>query len=67
MLFTPIDALTGERLNMEVEEKDIPRGKIVPFTVKEVGTGKVFLCMTKECGLEGCICDAWLVEELNVK
>ena len=60
MKFTPIDNFTNKRLDLEIHETDIPRGRIQTFYVTEKGSEKTYKCKTKSCGLPNCICDSWI-------
>ena len=62
MLFTPIDASTGLRIKLEIEETFIPRGGAWEsenaFEVRAARTGLAYRIIAKECNFPGCRCDA---------
>lgn len=63
MKFTPICSVTGKRLKLDVEECEIPRGRVEMFKVREISTGRIYDCTTKPCGLANrCICDAMIFD-----
>lgn len=64
MLFTPIKG--NKRIEMNIEEVDIPRGKENKgriFTVKEKETGKLYKAEVIACSLPTCYCDARLIDK----
>jgi hypothetical protein len=70
MLFTPLKGSLNNyrRVNMEIEDTDIPRGKVNKgkiFTVKERGTGKIYRAEVVACSLPNCYCDARLISNLE--
>ena len=63
MLFTPVDIKTNKRLNMDVHETQIPRGKAgVRFHVIAATTGKRYTCKVTSCGIPNCMCDAAILD-----
>lgn len=64
MKFTPIRK--GERIEMEIEDINLPRGKENKgkiYTVTEKETGKQYRAKVISCSLPKCYCDAEIVED----
>jgi hypothetical protein len=57
MLFTPLTP-SGERIKMDIMDKDINQEEIVSFYVTDNKTGKIHQCETARGGCLGRVCDA---------
>jgi len=59
---TPVDRSTGKRLELIIDNQEIPRGHPWTRILVDHRTGKRFRLWQKSCGLPGCLCDAYAEE-----
>lgn len=59
MTFTPVERSTGNRLDLTIADRDIPRGRHWTRVVRDIPTGRLYRVWQKSCGLPGCLCDAY--------
>ena len=64
LVFTPVLRLTGERLDLVVDNASFPHSKASGFHgyTQDLNSGRWYAVYGKECDIPGCNCDAWVEE-----
>ena len=61
-IFTPVHRHSGNRLCLQIADRDIPRGRKWTRIIEDQLNGTRFRAWHKSCGLPGCLCDAYVEE-----